>query len=1168
METREESVVESHSASDSNIAPIPEQDNDTRLRALGADLRDQDELERNIGRQADQLLAEQTLEREQKRLERAQNDRDKLEKQISQLNTRLNGSQVMGAGVRIRLQAEISSYEAQTAVFDSDIKEIVERMQETQDGISKQSQSKESGNKRLATETQREFLIRTGKITPFARIPNEETYRTEIDLRDALYNAEMHDSEEITQEPYLPEDAPKSHRNLIQPGFEDVEETTEATEEDAINDRPTKRRRLVSSEKETRRSTSALSEDSVYKLASDSVGSGSEEKVKEDLSDESDFRNTTPPPKRKGRKKQLNVFNDEDGKESFVGLDDGDEKIYQARLQGWISRRRAARHKAQGNSTGTNHESHEGEEVAEWHLSHPTTADTIFNDGYRMPGDIYPSLFDYQKTGVQWLWELYSQRVGGIVGDEMGLGKTIQVISFLAGLHYSGKITPGKPIIVVAPATVMKQWVNEFHIWWPPFRVSILHSSGSGMLDTNRESRWEDDLLTQNRSRSLGMPKKGHKAARKIVDRVVREGHVLVTTYSGLLSYAQLIIPVAWEYAVLDEGHKIRNPNAAITIAAKELRTPNRIILSGTPIQNNLVELWSLFDFIFPMRLGTLVDFKAQFDIPIRIGGYANASNLQVQTATKCAEALKDAISPYLLQRMKADVAADLPKKTERVLFCKLTKVQREAYEIFLSGDDMKSIMNGKRQVLYGIDILRKICNHPDLRDHRNLSIKPGYHYGSGNKSGKMVVVKELLDIWTKSGHKALLFCQHRIMLDILETYIRNIGGINYRRMDGNTPIAIRQSLVDEFNTNPEAHVFLLTTKVGGLGVNLTGANRVIIYDPDWNPSTDVQARERAWRLGQKKEVEIYRLMVAGTIEEKIFHRQIFKQFLTNKILRDPKQRQTFQMSDLHDLFTLGDSTDSSTETSRLFQGTEVKFNADRNSSQAVTTAMDNVPNQDLQEVVGISSIQTYEPEDAYNEEKEKSTSDSRIMEGIFARSGVQSALEHDQIINGRRVVSADPRAIEIEARKIATEAAKELKKAEVVARTIPAGIPTWTGQFGTGGRSQAVRAGPASSSILLGLQNRPVGIDSSESSRATTPTNKRPATGNQRLGKEFMRKMRDYLIAHGGKVYTQNLIDHFNRYCTTPERTAEFKAMIKEIALLEKGGRGRGLWILKEEYK
>src|SRR6201996_1347289 len=233
--------------------------------------------------------------------------------------------------------------------------------------------------------------------------------------------------------------------------------------------------------------------------------------------------------------------------------------------------------------------------------------------------------------------------------------------------------------------------------------------------------------------------------------------------------------------------------------------------------------------------------------------------------------------------------------------------------------------MAGKRQVLYGIDLLRKISNHPDLTNHKHLATKAGYDYGNPAKSGKMQVVGSLLELWRDTGHKTLLFAQHRIMLDILEKYVRSLSGFKYRRMDGNTPIQMRQSIVDEFNTDPDLHVFLLTTKVGGLGINLTGADRVIIYDPDWNPSTDLQARERAWRLGQKREVTIYRLMTAGTIEEKIYHRQIFKQFLTNKILKDPKQRQTFHLSDLHDLFTLSSYQDGTTETSELFKGSEVK---------------------------------------------------------------------------------------------------------------------------------------------------------------------------------------------------------------------------------------------------
>jgi DNA excision repair protein ERCC-6 len=342
-------------------------------------------------------------------------------------------------------------------------------------------------------------------------------------------------------------------------------------------------------------------------------------------------------------------------------------------------------------------------------------------------------------------------------------------------------------------------------------------------------------------------------------------------------------------------------------------------------MQNNLTELWSLFDFVFPGRLGTLPVFQAQFAVPINIGGYANATNIQVQTAYKCAVVLRDLINPYLLRRMKNDVAADLPRKSEQVLFCKLTDVQRSAYEEFLGSNEMDSIFSGKRQVLYGVDILRKICNHPDLVNRELLQKKPGYDYGAEAKSGKMKVVSALLDLWKRQGHRTLLFSQTRQMLDILERFVRRLPNVQYRRMDGATPIGIRQTLVDEFNNTASIDVFLLTTRVGGLGINLTGANRVIIFDPDWNPSTDVQARERAWRLGQKREVTIYRLMTSGTIEEKIYHRQIFKQFLTNKILRDPKQRRFFKMNDLHDLFSLAGSEVEGTETGEMFAGTEMR---------------------------------------------------------------------------------------------------------------------------------------------------------------------------------------------------------------------------------------------------
>ena len=1197
------------------------EDEAKRLKDLATEVRDQDDLERDINRQADQLLNEQANERDRKRLEKTQADKNRLQSQLHR--AREGRSRLSGSSTAVRLDAEITHLEAQVRNLNTDLVQIQDRMtQRHGDG----SQDKELGgdsvaDRRLHNESQRDFLIRTGKITPFSKMPGRTLDRSDSTLQGALLDAEEEGASGVESTMgEAPAKEAMSHRNLLRPGFRDRADVFDIDKSDGLI-RPRKRRRVqrprspIDAQTWENRDAPGLKSDTESEVSSEQddgifnpdldhrqlVALGESDNSDDDGVEDTVFRETIPQARKGGNGRRSSHHLSL--KEDLTGLDDGDERLYQKRLRSWVERRRTAREQAIARDTSwhdrtgdsvvkpeelldADHVDEASSPESEWHLPHPLRPDTPFEGGFNIPGDVYPSLFEYQKTGVRWLWELYSQQVGGIVGDEMGLGKTIQVIAFLAGLHYSKELT--KPVIVVAPATVMKQWVNEFHTWWPPFRVSILHTSGSGMIDVGREGREEDVLLSRLPSAASHKPlTKSQKSAKRIVDRVVREGHILITTYSGLQSYAELLIPVDWEYAVLDEGHKIRNPNTAITIYCKELRTANRIILSGTPMQNNLVELWSLFDFVFPMRLGTLVNFRQQFEFPIRQGGYANASNLQVQTAIKCAETLKDTISPYLLQRFKADVASDLPKKSEQVLFCKLTKTQRDAYEDFLASDDLKSIMNGKRQILYGVDILRKICNHPDLVERKTLSIKPGYNYGSAAKSGKMQVVKALLELWKEQGHKTLLFAQHRIMLDILEKFIKAMSGVRYRRMDGTTAIHSRQGLVDEFNNNADAHVFLLTTKVGGLGVNLTGANRVIIYDPDWNPSTDVQARERAWRLGQKREVMIYRLMTAGTIEEKIYHRQLFKQFLINKILRDPKQRQTFQMKDLHDLFSLGGANESTTETGVLFKGAEVRFQngpstlelnpvdyaAPTHRSANSANGNDNVPS--VSELTGVAHVERFQGEE---EEERKATapdsnnSEARVMESIFARSGVYAALEHDQIINGKKVVTADPKIIETEARRVAAEAAKELKKAGEAARSVPVGTPTWTGVYGTAGRPEQRRAGfgrgrggPSSASILAGLQHRQAANGGAgNASGSSTPS----STASGPRSTNFIKMIRDYLVIHGGAVHTQMLIDHFNRFCNTAEKTAEFKAMLTEIATLRKGTRGRGSWVLKDEYK
>ncbi|KAF9740006.1 hypothetical protein PMIN02_009647 [Paraphaeosphaeria minitans] len=1181
-------------------------DEETRLKFLTTGTRDQDDLERDIGRQADQLLTEQADERDKKRMDKADAEAKRAQVAIQKLRSRLAMPLLQSQKTKIR--AEIQEFQKKIDGIDDELDAIQQRINDRHKVDGDEGAVQDGVHAPLLNESRREFLIRTGKITPFSKIVQDK--QESGTLAEVMQDAEVDDMVEEASK------GPKSHQNLMKPGF-DIADTTSNASTLPDTPRPRKKRRTVP----TSATVSSREVSSAPETPSDESADAYEPGMSdrqlavlgetdddiEDLTNDDEYSETRVGRKRKAphkkMKKKTKTTQFADEQDDLAGVDDGNEKVYQIRIRAWSEKRAAARRQA-AERNGQTFQDDEDEDEDECYKPHPTETDTELDVDFKIPGDIYPALFDYQKTGVQWLWELYSQNVGGIVGDEMGLGKTIQAISFVAGLHYSKKLT--KPVIVVCPATVMKQWVNEFHRWWPALRVSILHSSGTGMLNTRSEEAMEREMELRAYGDYDDTLTGAGKAAKKIVEKVKREGHVLVTTYTGLQTYAEFLVPVDWETAILDEGHKIRNPDANVTIHCKELRTSSRIILSGTPMQNNLTELWSLFDFVFPMRLGTLVNFRNQFEFPIKRGGYANASNLDFETAMQCAETLKEAVSPYLLQRFKVDVAADLPQKKEQVLFCKLTRQQREAYEGFLNSDEMKSIANGKRQMLFGIDILRKICNHPDLVDHKNLSKKAAYDYGAGNRSGKMQVVKELLSLWVKGGHKTLLFAQHRIMLDILQKYLDRISEINYRRMDGETPIAKRQDMVDEFNNDPNLHVFLLTTKVGGLGINLTGANRVIIYDPDWNPSTDIQARERSWRLGQKREVEIYRLMSAGTIEEKIYHRQIFKQFLTNKVLKDPKQRQTFQMSDLHDLFTLGsDKADGETETGNMFRGSEVQFDKDgKTATGATQPASDATGQADLAAMTGVAAAEAYQAppsdsQDTTKEDGEETKSDSRLMSSIFAKSGVHSVLEHDTIINttgtGRkRKVQADPAFIQREAKRQAAVAAEQLKKSMEEARNTPIGVPTWTGTHGEAGRpapppppargnlhsSRGGRGGgrggsaggPSSSSVLSNLAARqgralpitPAGTLTPGSSRGNTP---QPSFLR---GRHMMEKIRDFMLAHGGVVPTKMLVDHFDHYCrAVPGRSEEFREMLRVVATMEKGrGSGRGRWKLKDEWR
>jgi len=444
--------------------------------------------------------------------------------------------------------------------------------------------------------------------------------------------------------------------------------------------------------------------------------------------------------------------------------------------------------------------------------SHPVPPNLL------VPLHIYSKLFPFQQESMEWFYNIHQMNVGAILGDEMGLGKTVQIAAFLSSLHRIQQLP--LPTLVICPATVLANWLQELHHWSPLLRVFVMHPSGSS-LGTGKHKMSKQDMLHEALHGNSGG----------------KGGSVIVMTYSTFRAESPMLLRHDFSYCILDEGHKIRNPDALMTIAVKQVRTTHRLLLTGAPMQNNLRELWSLFDFVYPGLLGTLPLFESQFVEPINVGGYVNANRLQVQMAYRCATVLRGVIEQYILRRLKTAVANQLPDKTEEVLFCRLTDEQRTKYNRFLSSDELDQVLEGKRRSFRAIGILRKICNHPDLLQYHSLHKIDTY--GDYSKSGKMKVLHHILPQWKTQGHKALIFSQTQQMLNILETYMRQYQ-YTYLRMDGNTPVRQRQTLVDRYNNDPRVFLFLLTTRVGGLGVNLVGANRVLLFDPDWNPSVDV----------------------------------------------------------------------------------------------------------------------------------------------------------------------------------------------------------------------------------------------------------------------------------------------------------------------------------------
>ena len=533
---------------------------------------------------------------------------------------------------------------------------------------------------------------------------------------------------------------------------------------------------------------------------------------------------------------------------------------------------------------------------------------------------VFDALLDYQQKGVQWLLQHHLKGEGCILGDEMGLGKTVQIAAMLNALHTSQRLIG--PVLIACPLTVMNQWVSELHRWAPELRVAKFHSSSSN--DGPRD---------------------------KVLSEAHRRPAVVVTTYQSMAMNVETLLKVQFQYVILDEGHKICNPNSAATIAAKTFATPHRILMTGSPIQNTLKELWCLFDFCRKGLLGTQSRFVEEFERPISHSRNPKATPLEQATAVQCAVALREHIAPYLLRRLKKDVNARLPAKHERVIRCSLTDSQLDMYVNFLMTKEVQSLLqscsdnrlhkvfkdggagfladgtfvskSGKNGGLADKDYyrayhilsqLRLLCSHADIF---RLKLEDTAEGGSGKNisfrsnnpvdysgSCKLDALRRLMVQWKANGHKVLIFSQWVMALDIIENCVEQEGH-RYVRVDGKTPADHRSVLLDKFNEDPTIFCALLTTRVGGLGLNLTGADRVVLFDPDWNPKVDEQARERAWRIGQKREVCVYRMITSGTIEEHILHRQLAKSYVTDKVLENPQLQQVFAVMSLVEGFYL-----------------------------------------------------------------------------------------------------------------------------------------------------------------------------------------------------------------------------------------------------------------------
>ncbi|KAG1057122.1 hypothetical protein G6F46_002799 [Rhizopus delemar] len=514
----------------------------------------------------------------------------------------------------------------------------------------------------------------------------------------------------------------------------------------------------------------------------------------------------------------------------------------------------------------------------------------------------------HQVEGVKFLYQCTTGKVhpdaaGCIMADEMGLGKTLQCIALVWTLLQQSEAI-GKPTInkaiVTCPSSLVKNWANEFVKWLGENRVRPLVVDSGGTKE------------------KVAAVKRWGAAQGQIVNPI------LIISYESLRTYSKYLRKSPIGMLLCDEGHRLKNSESLLFQELNSLPVTKRVILSGTPIQNDLSEYYSLLDFANPGLLGTPSEFRRNYENPILRGRDADASEKERQVSDEKVAEFWKIVSRFTIRRTNDILSKYLPTKYEHVVFCKLAPLQEALYNVFLTSPEIKTLLRGQgSQPLKAITLLKKLCNHPSLLNLPNdlegceSVLPPNYH--NSNKieqsfSGKFAVMARMLaKIKKETKDKIVLISNYTQTLDLFEAYCQE-QQYGVLRLDGSMTIPKRQKLVDRFN-DPEGgeFVFLLSSKAGGCGLNLIGANRLVLFDPDWNPAADQQALARVWRDGQKKDCYIYRFIAAGTIEEKIFQRQSHKQSLSNCVVDEADMERHFSLADMRQLFQYNSKSECET---------------------------------------------------------------------------------------------------------------------------------------------------------------------------------------------------------------------------------------------------------------